>query len=67
MEVSMKTVIEFLVIDVWLLLSEASTSERGQEIKSKIINYRAIKMRSLETAKHPFKFSTIIIHYNCYR
>jgi len=50
----MKTINEFLVLGVWLLLSEASTSERVQEMKTKIINYRATKIRSPETKNHPF-------------
>jgi len=50
----MKTINVFLVLGTWLLLSEASTSEMVQEMKTTIISYRATKIRSLETANHPF-------------
>jgi hypothetical protein len=43
----MKIISEFLVLGVWLVFSETPTSERGQEIKIKIINYRATKISSL--------------------
>jgi hypothetical protein len=44
----MKTINEFLVLCVQLLLNGASTSERVQEMKTKIITYRATKSEGLK-------------------
>jgi len=55
MDVSLKTINEFLVLGVQLLLSGASTSERVQEIKAKIITYRTTKSEGLKEQ---------IIHFN---